>query len=451
MLRPYGITLTREELLRRYASGERTFGILDLCGVNLEGAVLDGVNLPRARFWGANLKGARFMRADLTGSSFYQANLDGAVFDHASLSQTHFAGASLRATRLVDCTLEGSHFCSQPHDFPKAADLTGLVAQRAWLRGCDFSGASLVGANLEYADLDHVGAIRTDFTDANMLGVNLRESNLEGAKLVRAQLQNAVLASASLCDADLSEAALHETNFAGASLARARFEQAQPSMSHLLDVDLGPLCRANLTHGSPSHVDFRSILRSLEEPKLKDFLRGAGMPDVFVEYMIDSARTLSQDVVFSLLQTTFISYGGPDTDFAAKLNQALQAQGVQTFFFRDHAPAGAKLHAVMWHGVNEHDRVILVCSRSSLERPGVLNEIEKTLAREARDGGKSYLIPVIIDDYLLSEWKPTEPDRKGMAQELKDRVAADFRQHADAVAFRDQVSRLISVLKKPGP
>ncbi len=52
-------------------------------------------------------------------------------------------------------------------------------------------------------------------------------------------------------------------------------------------------------------------------------------------------------------------------------------------------------------GVNGHDRVILVCSKSSLQRPGVLNELEETLQREARDGGNAYLIPVRLDDFVI--------------------------------------------------
>jgi len=41
-----------------------------------------------------------------------------------------------------------------------------------------------------------------------------------------------------------------------------------------------------------------------------------------------------------LLQSTFISYGGPDEAFARKLNDALEKRGVITFFFKDDAPPG---------------------------------------------------------------------------------------------------------------
>jgi hypothetical protein len=170
------------------------------------------------------------------------------------------------------------------------------------------------------------------------------------------------------------------------------------------------------------------------------------MPEVFAEYMIDCARTLDPHGVFKMLQSTFISYGSPDEPFARKLYQALHRNGVTTFFFAEHAVPGDKLHRMMRKGVNEHDRVVLVCSRASLDRKGVLNEIEETLAREARDGGAAYLIPIRLDDYVFSGWSPPNPDA---AQAVRDRVVADFEgADADPAKFDAGVRKLIAALKK---
>ena len=100
----------------------------------------------------------------------------------------------------------------------------------------------------------------------------------------------------------------------------------------------------------------------------------------------------------------------------------------------------------MHAGVNAHDRVILVCSKASLERQGLLNELDETLAREARDGGATYLLPVRLDDYVISEWKPR---KAGLAQRIRDRVIADFRDHDDPVAFASAVAKVMNVLRKP--
>jgi hypothetical protein len=97
----------------------------------------------------------------------------------------------------------------------------------------------------------------------------------------------------------------------------------------------------------------------------------------------------------------------------------------------------------MSNGVNEYDRVILICSEPSLQRNGVLNEIEQSLAREARTGGTNLLIPIALDDYLFNHWKPARDD---LRRALMDRVVADF---SDREAYHDRLQRLLRVLCKP--
>jgi hypothetical protein len=282
-----------EELLRRYAAGERGFHKTDLSGANLSGANLSG----------ANLAVTLFERTDFRGADLSSTRFDGA----------HLGGADLSDTKL---------------------------------RGACLGGANLGAANLQRADLANA-----DLGSADLGSVDLRGADLGGATL---------------------------------------------SYTTLSNVDLLPFCDAEppVKHHGPSTVDVRCIVTALRSPKLKAFLQRTGMPEVFVEYMIDCARTLDPQGVFRMLQSTFISYGGPDTAFAQQLNDALLRNGVATFFFAKDAIPGTMLHRLMRDGVNDHDRVILICSEASLHRTGVLNEIKQTLAREARDGGKEYLIPI---------------------------------------------------------
>jgi len=319
------------------------------------------------------------------------------------------------------------------------------------LAGADLRGANLRGANLSTANLAAANLLGADLSGANLGAAHVVHANLTAVRLVNADLINVDLAGANLAGANLSAANLSAANLSGANLSAANLGQAafHHSVLHstnLVNVWLGAFSRAEVRHRGPSDVDFRSIVRSVNEPRLKDFLRATGMPDVFVEYMVDCARSLDPEAIFSLLQSTFISYGGPDEAFAQKLNRALEEAGVTTFFFKDDAPPGEKLHRVMRKGVNEHDRVILVCSESSLVRPGLLNELEETLQRESRDGGASYLIPIRLDDYVTNGWAPRRED---LAQAVRDRVIADFREHENAESFRAEVAKLIRVLKKP--
>jgi uncharacterized protein YjbI with pentapeptide repeats len=99
---------TTEELLRRYAAGERRFPHCDLdesnlAEVSLAGAVFDGSWFHSANFDGADLVGvsfrmcnvkcASFRRADLRGSSFQQSAVEAAEFEGAQLEGASFEGA----------------------------------------------------------------------------------------------------------------------------------------------------------------------------------------------------------------------------------------------------------------------------------------------------------------------------------------------------------------------
>jgi uncharacterized protein YjbI with pentapeptide repeats len=303
----------------------------------------------------------------------------------------------------------------------RGADFSHADFMLAELKG-NLSGANFTNANLSGAELVGVDLSRANFTDAKLI-----ETHFEGSKLV---------------DADLTDTGLWECRLVNVSLAGARFDGASLAQTVMLDIDLGPLCEAKVRHESPSTVDWRSVAKSIRAPNLKAFLIGTGMPEVFVEYMVECARSLDKEALFAMMQSTFISYGGPDEEFARKLHEALQKNGVRTFLSSEHAVPGEKLHRMMRKGVNEHDRVILICSRNSLDRRGVLNEIEETLQREARDGGASYLIPIRLDNYVFDGWHPPSAD---LAQAIRDRVVADF---TDGARFKVELSRLLGALKK---
>ena len=143
------------------------------------------------------------------------------------------------------------------------------------------------------------------------------------------------------------------------------------------------------------------------------------------------------------LASVFISYGGPDDAFARKLYHALKGKGVEVFFFPESAMPGEKLHRTMSQAVYDYDRVLLICSRSSLVRPGVLNELEQVLSREAREGGAELLMPVLLDDFALAEWVP---ERADLARQVRDRVAADFRNASIDSEFVKQLDRVLIAL-----
>jgi hypothetical protein len=238
----------------------------------------------------------------------------------------------------------------------------------------------------------------------------------------------------------------------GTTFENVEFTACQFAGTHL-DGDVFIACQledfctySEVYAGAPSTIDWRSILKSSRALHLEQFLIKCGMPELFATYQVACATALGGGGPLhatKAMPSTFISYGAPDSEFAQLLQRELQRRRVSTFFFPEHALAGMKLHDVMRNAVNSCDHVVLICSRLSLDRPGVQNEIEQALAREARDGGRSYLVPITLDDYIFA-WNPK---RLNLAQEIRDRVVADFRgAPAGSARFYNAVSRLIDAL-----
>lgn len=115
---------------------------------------------------------------------------------------------------------------------------------------------------------------------------------------------------------------------------------------------------------------------------------------------------------------TALSYGGLDVGIATKLHDYLTSHGVPMWFYPENNVPGEKLHRMMSEMVTNAERVILLCSKSSLHRIGVLNEIERVLEKEAKEAGSSILIPLALDEYVFEEWKPKRAD---MAVQIRAR------------------------------
>jgi hypothetical protein len=163
-----------------------------------------------------------------------------------------------------------------------------------------------------------------------------------------------------------------------------------------------------------------------------------------VEISDANSRAILSNLPRGKVSSVFISYGGPDETMAERINTTLRGKGVKTWFFPEDSTPGEKLHRVMSDGVNRHDKVLLLCSENSLVRPGVLNELERVLEREAREGGVSILLPVRLDDFVLSDWAP---DRQDLAQQVRSRVIGDFSNVNDSPArFETELGKIVSAL-----
>ena len=96
-----------EELLRRYAEGERYFADseLDESENDLQNGKLEDADFSHsfifADFRRANLKRASFADANVKSCDFRNADLEGADFSGAALEATQFEGANLQGARFT--------------------------------------------------------------------------------------------------------------------------------------------------------------------------------------------------------------------------------------------------------------------------------------------------------------------------------------------------------------
>lgn len=86
--------------------------------------------------------------------------------------------------------------------------LDGAMLTNATLDGVEW----LAGMVLLNADLEHVTADESDFSDADLRNANLRGASIRGADLRRVNLEAAVLSDTDLNDTDLRDARFHEAN-----------------------------------------------------------------------------------------------------------------------------------------------------------------------------------------------------------------------------------------------
>jgi uncharacterized protein YjbI with pentapeptide repeats len=105
-----------DELLRRYAAGERYFPQADipeqssLQGCTLEGAVFESAWLSCVYFRGSHLRGVRFAQCNVKCSDFGNADLRGATFPGTHVEAANFEGANLEGASFAGALAYGGEY-----------------------------------------------------------------------------------------------------------------------------------------------------------------------------------------------------------------------------------------------------------------------------------------------------------------------------------------------------
>lgn len=422
------------------------FSVLD--GANFSNANLEGVdlrytlllrcNFSRASFINAKCNGASFRFCSFQNSKLFNSNFDNSNIFRGLFENTHLKASSFNNAYFYITELNNAHL--EDCCFENSTFLETVANHTIWnrcsvspnaLRHLHICNAELLDCILHQAVFDSTNFTHTSFFNTTFTDIEFRSTNLSYA----------VFDVCSFLDVHFYMANLSYATYPSVDFDRTLFSKTD--LTTLIDAKINSMDEVSIDYTSIATTIASRIIHPLSiysDSKLTDFLLRSGMPQLVAIYLIDSIRALNHCQLANIMRSTFISYGGPDEAFAKKLNSDLMTNGVKTFFFPLDASFGEKLHKTM-RLVNDYDRIILICSKRSLNRPGLLNELEKVLEREAKEGGESFLIPINLDNYIF-EWKAP---RKELKDEILNRVVADF---SDRDLYSTQLSRLLKALRR---
>jgi hypothetical protein len=301
------------------------------------------------------------------------------------------------------------------------------------LRGVRFIEADLRGADLSKALLRFSDLSRTDLSGANLSKACLNETDLSAAKLT---------------SADLSGAELYRADLSGTDLDGADLTGAETMLTTFANVDLsGVKGLETIKHWTPSSIGVETIYKSKGNiPHV--FLRGAGVPDNFIDYM---ASLVGTGIEFYSL---FISYSTKDQAFADRLYADLQAKGVRCWFAPHDLLGGKKTHRQIDEAIRAYDKLLLILSPPSMESEWVRTEIAIARKRE-KEQKQEVLFPIALCPFKrIKAWEYFDSDiGKDSAREIREYHIPNFSKwKTDQDAYGREFDKLLKALnEKPQP
>jgi uncharacterized protein YjbI with pentapeptide repeats len=364
---------------------------------------------------------SRPTRADLSRADLRHRDLSGFDLRDVDFTEADLSDARLAAARLAGCSCDRAHFIGAVLIEARAADASfvGAVMVRSLLRSAEFYRATFDDATLTQVD-----ASNGIFTDAS-----LRRANLSRAILVNTDFYRA-----DMTGADLRGSHLYYSRFNGTDIVDADFTDAYLGETVMSAVALGKARLGEAIHRGRSVVDVSTLLSQDADTR---FLRGIGLPELFIEYRASLARPPFE------FYSCFISYSSRDRDVCQRLHNDLQGKGVRCWFAPEDLRIGDKFRHQIDESIRVHDKVLLVLSEHSIVSDWVENEVEAAFEKEHHTG-RPVLFPIRLDDAVIDSpvawagtirrtrhigdftgWKDHDSYQKAFSRLLRDLEAAD--------------------------
>lgn len=154
--------------------------------------------------------------------------------------------------------------------------------------------------------------------------------------------------------------------------------------------------------------------------------------------------------------SVFISHSSEDGAFADRLHADLVANGVNCWHYRHDMQGGRFWRGQIHEAIKLYEKLIVVCSESSLLRANVIDEIISAVERE-RETGAQKLFPVRIDDFVLSAELLALADhkvstgawREDWVRHIRAFHIPDFREWQSAERYDREFRKLLDALTSP--
>ncbi len=319
----------------------------------------------------------------------------------------------------------------EPRPDLSRADLSGRKLSGVNFRNAELHGADLGLANLYSADLRRASLIKADLG-----GATLSESDLRGAILLRSDLRVTILRRAKLRRTNL-----HGASFIGTDLEGADLGTASMNSTSIGDIDLSVVDGLNdVQHHGRSTIGTDTLLRTAlgiaKAPtrlgEIEAFLRGAGVPENFVDFF-------RSQIGQPMFDSCFISYNSTDQEFSERLYTDLKENGVDCFFAPQDMKIGDKILDRIDQTIRDHDKLLVVLSAASISSEWVEDEV--TLAFEEEHKRKTtVLFPIRLDDAVMDSSEP-------WAAKVRQRHIGDFTDWNDHVSYKKAFEGLLMDLQ----
>jgi len=287
------------------------------------------------------------------------------------------------------------------------------------------------------ADLNRLGLIRANFCDANLRRANLMGANLFGA--------------------DLSGSNLRRANFSWSNLSGVDFSGAESGGTIFGNIDFSESKGLkDIFHAYSSTIGTDTIQGS--KGKIPEtFLRGCGLSDLDIEYAKLAASGLDPqqvtEITYKIHQlylgrgiqyySCFISYSNKDQDFAQRLHDDLQNNGVRCWFAPEDMKIGDQIRPRIDQEIRLRDKLLVLLSENSVKSEWVGDEVEGAIEEESK-GNRLVLFPIRLDDAVMNT-------RDDWAAKIKRRRhIGDFSNWKDKASYQKAFERLLRDLKATG-